>query len=471
MGIARRLLLAPLALGACVSAPVEDQARLAQGIEARLAAGPVLSGQDADPAVAAARVEAMLSEPLDEASAMRLALANNPRVAAAFDGLGVAYADYLGAVLPPNPVASVMRLTPEDGPGDMLKTGVSIDLLRLIAWPAQAAAGKARRDAARAAAAGEVLSVAARARLALIDYVALRQQACLMAQAKEAADAAAVAAEAIFAAGNSAAVDRDQERLFAAEVDLAHRHAEARLAPARERLIAALGLTRDQAARLTTIERLPPPPTAALNLAAIEAEAVAASADLALAAGAVRAARAQSGVVCVTSLLPGLGLEFEREREDGEVKERAGVDLRLPIFGLGGADRLRSAAQERRLGALQEALERELRAEARALGAEAESARALAVHYRETILPLSAAQFEGLQRDFNAMELGVLDLLHAKRARLESGRQAVAAVGAYWAAQARLDILRAGGRSAPVTASVAPGAVDPHPAAPADPGH
>jgi outer membrane protein, heavy metal efflux system len=460
------LAAAPLALSACATVPVGDQRAISTAVEARLGVAAPWARSQAEAAEVAARVDGLLAQPLDQTSAMQVALATNPRVAAAFEGLGIGYANYVDAILPRNPVVSALSLSPEGVGSDVLKYGVGVDLLRLITWPAHATAGAAGRDAARAQATAEVLSVAANARLAFVDYVAARQQADLMAQAKQAADAAAVAADAIFAAGNSAQVDRDRERLFAAEVDLANRQAQAVLTPARERLIAALGLTADQATRLETISRLQAPPEAALTFDDVEAEVIAASTDVAIAAGAVRAAQARSSVSWITSLLPGLGLDAERER-DGEWKEGLGVNLRLPIFGLGGADRLRTASEERRLAALRDALDREIRSEARTLVAQAESARQIAVQHRDVLLPLSADVFEGVRLDFNAMQIGVFQLLDAKRARLESGRRAVMAVRDYWAAQARLDILRAGGRATAPASIAAP----PSPTAPADPGH
>lgn len=461
------LAAAPLALSACATVPVGDQRAISTTVEARLGVGAPWARTQAEAAEVAARVDGLLAQPLDQTSVMQVALANNPRVAAAFEGLGIGYADYVDAVLPPNPVISALSLSPEGGGSDVLKYGVALDLLRLITWPAHATAGTAARETARAQASAQVLSVGANARLAFVDYVAARQQADLMVQAKQAADAAAVAADAIFAAGNSAQVDRDRERLFAAEVDLAHRQALAALTPARERLIAALGLTADQATRLDTVSRLPAPPEAALAFNDVEADVIAASTDLAIAAGAVRAAQARSSVSWITSLLPGLGLEAERERDDGDWKEGLGIDLRLPIFGLGGADRLRTEAEARRLAAIRVALDREIRSEARSLFAQAESARQIAVQHRDVLLPLSADVFEGVQLDFNAMQIGVFQLLEAKRARLESGRRAVIAVRDYWAAQARLDVLRAGGRAT----APAPIAAPASPTAPADPGH
>jgi outer membrane protein TolC len=339
--------------------------------------------------------------------------------------------------------------------------------LGLITLPASIQAGDGAREAARAQATAELLAVAMGARSAWIDYAAARQTADLMAQAAEAASAAAAAADALLAAGNIAQVERDREALFAAEAGVANTQAQAALVPAREQLIAALGLRPDQAAGLQDLERMPPPPEHPLVISDLEERVALASTDLAVAAGTLEAARAQQSVSWLTSLLPGLALEAERERDDGEWKEGFGFSWIAPLFDLGGADRLRRASQARRSAALAEALDLEIRSEARTRLAQAEAARQIAITRRTVILPLSAEVFDGAVRDFNAMEIGILELLQERRARLEAGRAAIASTADYWRAQARLDLLLAGGRSAAPMAepSLQAGARAP------DPGH
>ncbi|MFN5551482.1 MAG: hypothetical protein ACK5BF_01280, partial [Hyphomonadaceae bacterium] len=69
--------------------------------------------------------------------------------------------------------------------------------------------------------------------------------------------------------------------------------------------------------------------------------------------------------------------------------------------------------------------------------------------------------------DFNAMEIGILELLIERRARLEAGRAAIAATADYWRAQAALDLLLAGAPASQTTL-----ASDPAPTArDAKPGH
>lgn len=435
-------------LAGCATAPVGPAKDVSADVGESIGAEPEWLRSDAAKTSAEARVTQLLGEPLTPETAVQIALANNARVQAAYEGLGIAQADFSAALLPANPVARIFTLSPESGGSDTLTAGLNIDLLGLLTLPASRSAGQAGFEAAKAELAASLLAVAGEARRALIDYVAVQQEAGLASQAAEIADASAFAANALYEAGNIAKVERDQEALFAARIRIVRAETEAALIPARERLIAALALKPDQAARLQTMRRLPTPPREPLQIDGLEEKVVSSSSDLAIALGALRAAQARRGISWLTSLLPGLSVEAEREREDSAWSTGIGLEGGLPLFELGSVGRLRDASTQRRRAAIAEALDLELRAEARARFAAAESARQIAEIHRSTILPLSADVFEGRQLDFNAMQIGLFELLAARSDRLESGLQSIRASAAYWRAQTDLDLLLAGLRSA-----------------------
>lgn len=436
----------PALLAACATVPVEQGRAVSQRLEASVGAPAPWPQSKAEDAERRAAVDAALAEPLTPETAARVALANNPRVIAAFEALGVARAAQVDALLPPAPFLGALRLVPEHDEPAALKYKAGLDLLALLTLPATARAGQAEWDAAVAQATRETLLIAGEARSAMIAYIAARQEADLTAQAADAADASADASDLLFAAGNIAKVERDRERLFAEDVALADAAAQTALLSARERVNAALGLSGEAAASWTSIARLPPPGSEPVDAGAAERQAAQASLDFAIASGTLEAAKARRSVSWVRSLLPGLAIEGEREREDGEWKSGLGFELIAPIFDLGGAERLRLASTARREAALARAIEAELRAEARARAAEAESARRIALRRREVLAPLSSEVFEGAQRDFNAMEISLSELLNAKRQRLDQGLALVRSTRDYWLAQARLDLVLAGAR-------------------------
>ena len=67
------------------------------------------------------------------------------------------------------------------------------------------------------------------------------------------------------------------------------------------------------------------------------------------------------------------------------------------------------------------------------------AARARALHYRQTLLPLAARVVSESQREYNAMVIGVFQLLQAKRDEIETGRRYVEALTDYWVARTELE--------------------------------
>ena len=430
-------------LSGCATLPAGEQDLLGARIEQAIGERPSFDGRSSKEV--SDRVAALLAEPITPETAARIAIANNPRVQMAYAELGVARANFLDGVLPSNPVIHAARLVPKAPETDILKYGFGIDLMSLLTLPARRNAAQGGWEAARARAIGETLMVAANARIAMIELIAANQNLDLMRQANDASQAALVAAEAIFAAGNSAPLDVERERLFAAEMALTLRQAEARVIPARERVNAALGLSEDQRQSWSAARRLPAPPDEAIAVDAVVAEVVTASTDVATAKAMLQAARAVRSTSGLASLFPGLELSGERER-DGIWKRGFGLSVGLPVFGLGTSTRLRAQSMMTLANANLTSLELELGAEARSAAAMAEATRQMAIERREVILPLSAQVFTSTQLNFNAMQLGIFQLLEAKRARLDAGRMSIDATRDYWIAQANLDLLRQGGR-------------------------
>jgi cobalt-zinc-cadmium efflux system outer membrane protein len=435
-------------LAGCVTAPVGPASEVSERIAASMGAEPEWLRSDAAVALAEESVSRLLDAPVTPETAVQIALANNARVQAAYEGLGIAKADFSAALVPANPVARIFTLSPDGGGADTFTAGLGFDLLGLVTLPANRSVGEAEFEAAKAELAASLLTVGGNARGALIDYIAAQQEADLVSQAADTAEASAFAADRLYEAGNIAKVERDQEALFAARIGILRAEAGAALVPARERLIAALALTPEQAGRLQTIRRLPAPPKEPLDIEGLEDKVISSSSDLAIASGALRAAEARRSISWLTSLLPGLSVEAEREREEGNWSTGFGLEGALPLVDLGGAGRLRDTSMHRHRTAIAEALNLELRSEARARFASAEAARQIAEIHRTSILPLSADVFEGMQLDFNAMQIGIFDLLKARSDRLDAGLQSIRATAGYWRAQSDLDLLLAGLRSA-----------------------
>lgn len=96
-----------------------------------------------------------------------------------------------------------------------------------------------------------------------------------------------------------------------------------------------------------------------------------------------------------------------------------------------------------------------LDASAKILYDELSSAREAVLLQRKEVLPLSNKVLQGMQLDYNAMQIGVFDLLGAKREQLAIGIAYIEAVEDYWKTRAAYEYLLAGGSPEIATSSAA----------------
>jgi outer membrane protein, heavy metal efflux system len=423
-----------LAVSGCASiAPDSSFAEVSALVEARTGAAPGWARTDEDRAALSASVDSLLEARVGMDEAVAIAFLNSPAIQSDLEELGIARAAFLSAVLPPNPVIEVVRAAR----GNELEVKVSVSLLELLFWPQRARAGEARMDAARADAARRLAEAAADVRIAYVDYVAARQALDLYEQAESAGEAARLAAQAIYAAGNIARVDLDRQRQFAARMTAERMRAEGRIGPAFERLTAVLGLDGQQAAALQTLSRLPAPPNRMIDADRVAEEAVSDSFPVAVAEARLREVASRRGIRNVEALLGDVELIGEFQRQ-GRWSEAYGLGFTLPL-DLGASGRLRAGAEFRQAWQqLQQARLESLTA-SRSAAMRAEAARELALFHRDVSLRISADVFDGVVRDFNAMQIGMFELLQARRDRVEAGRDYVQAVAEYWQARADLE--------------------------------
>ncbi|KCZ97118.1 copper tolerance protein [Hyphomonas polymorpha PS728] len=369
---------------------------------------------------------------MDEAVA--LAFLTSPRLQAELEVLGIARADLISSVLPTAPFLEISRPTS----GNILSLDVSASLLDLIFWPQRAQAGKAAMEAAQARAAAVLADAAADVRIAFIEHTAAVQALDLYRQAEAAGQAAQLAAEAMFEAGNIARVDYDRQRQFAAQMTAERMRAEGQVGPTRERLIAILGLTQERAEKLQLVSRLPAPAEAALDTGRLIGAAMDDSLQVAAAEADMRQMAAGRGLRNIEALMRDAEFGAEFERDGSWSDESYSLGLALPV-DLGVAGRQRVASEMRQAFQRLHQARLDSLADIRSSAQTAESARALALFHRDVSLPVSAEVFDGVVRDFNAMQIGMFELLQSRRDRVDAGRDYLEAVTDYWRARAELE--------------------------------
>lgn len=442
--MSRRLaLLALLALPACVPSRGAMFGPVSDDVERRIGVRPTWGKGAPDGRVEGA-VEALLAKPLDREAVVRIALAQNARLQASFQQLGIAAAAIADAtVLGPTDV-DLQYKRELDGDGSELELDVVQDVLGLLQLGQRRGIAAAGLRATRARVVGETVALVARAEAAFYDVVAAEQALELRQTAFDASAAAAEIAERQRAAGNINALDlsrqRDVRELARLELGRAQVDVEVR----REALNELLGLTGD-ATRWTTPMRLPELPPEAPRIDALEPEAVAANLELTGLRADAEAAAGRVSVARVRTVLPELGLGVAAtRREDGAWEAGPALRIGLPIFTWGAGPRARAGAELARAQAQLVAVATELRAQARAARQRLLGAHAQARHLREVLLPIREQTLAQAILQYNAMNLSTFELLQARKDQVEAGRQYIDALRRYWIATAEVAALRRG---------------------------
>ncbi|HTE50381.1 MAG TPA: TolC family protein [Kofleriaceae bacterium] len=411
-----------------------------------------------------AAVRALIARPLDRDAAVRIAVAMSRRLQASYEELGLAAADVAEAtVLHPLEVDLSHRVA-LSGPGSETELEATQDILSLLQLPQRRAIAGAAVRAARARAVAATVELVARVESAYYGVVAAEQTRELRRTAFAAATASADLTERMHRAGGATdlALVRDRDQREQARLDLAGAELDAETR--REELNQLLGLHGD-ATRWSVVARLPEPPAAPPALDDLERDAVAASLDLAALRADAEAAAGRVSYARVRTVLPelGAGVAVSR-RDDGEWEAGPALRIGLPLFDWQSGPRARAHAQLRRAQDLLAATAVELRAAARAARQRALVAHAEARHLGAVILPLRQRLLEETLLQYNAMNASAFELLVARRAQADAGRQYIDSLRRYWVSAAEVAALRRGvmidprggdpGRSGAATPSV-----------------
>lgn len=375
-----------------------------------------------------------LREPLGADAAVRLALQNHRGLQSRLARLGVTEAEVAEAGALPNPGFRFSRLTRA---GEVeLEAGWHLNLARLLSLPLRRQAEARRLQAEQAQAAADVLSLVAEVRRAWVRAVAAEEALAYRRQLLEAAEAGAELARRMQVAGNFNALARAREQAFETEARLALARAEALRLATRERLVRGLGLEDGTLLRLP--EQLPALPPAARELPDVEAQALAQRLDVQAARLALEWTASQLDLARSTRWVSMLELGSLRKSDSQQPAQRGWeVALELPLFGPGPVPKAEALAREAAHQAADVAIQ--ARSEAREAYGLYRSAYALAREHRDALLPLAQQTSQQQLLRYNAMLIGVFELLADARRQAAAVSAAQGALRDFWLAQVDLD--------------------------------
>jgi outer membrane protein TolC len=408
-------------------------------------------------------VNQLLQQPLTAEGAVRIALLNNREVRATLREMGVARGRLLQAGLLPNPEFEIELRAPED-PGQSFEPQaeflVEYDLTQAILAPVRAGVARANLDAARYRAATAVVGLGYNARTAHYALQSAQQRLAIATQALDAFAAARDASRALFEAGNVAELDvATQEAAYeAARTTVAQLELE--LLDRREQLQRLLGLHGD-ATTWTVASGLARLPEEEPSLEAIERKAITSSLELAESRSRLEAAARSIGLSRAEGWLPDIAIGALAEKEPHVAEDPGHSDWRwggvisftLPVFNRRQGT---STANEAEFDVLMEryhGMAVDIRSAAREARNRVRSAYLRARQYEQVLVPARRRVMQQTLLQYNAMQLGIFQLLQARRDQLDAELTYVETLREYWTARAALDALLAGARvSVPMAA-------------------
>ena len=401
------------------------------------------NGNDLDKQ-AAEKLGSLLKDNLTADDAVQIALLNNRELQGVYSDLGVAQADLVQAGLLSNPIFDASIKWPTSGGGQPdLELAAVMNFLDIFYLPLRKRVATARFEETKTRVSGMVLDFAVRVRTAFYVHQANEQMLELRQTVVQALTASFDLTRRLHDAGNITDLDFARERALLETGKLSLRSAEIALRQSREELNILMGLWGKQT-EWQTDQRLPGILEQAIQTEDIERVALDRSVDLLQARQRLLAAGEQLGLNRATALMAESHIGGLGERNDGAWEAGPVLEFPIPLFDQGQARTGRAAAELRRAQQNYYSIAVKIRATARALRDHAQGARDRALYYRDIMLPLHERIVNETQLQYNAMQLGPIQLLRAREQQIETGAAYVEALRDYWLVRTELAQLVSG---------------------------
>jgi len=391
-------------------------------------------------------IRQLLEDELTVDGAVQITLLNNRRLQAVYSRLGVAQADLVQAGLLSNPVFSGNVLLPLNGGTRELELGITQSFLEVFFIPLRRRVAESMLEETKLVATASVMDVEYRARTAFYKAQASSQRLEMFGQIALATELGYDLAQRLHEAGNITALELHEHLDLHEQARMDLRLAERDYLRAREGLNRIMGIFGEDiewtiAGRLP---RIPDDPDDHPDLEGIESRVVENSLDLAIARQRIITAGELLGFGKTTALVPELDAGIKAEYEAGDWKAGPALALPIPFFDRGQARIARNRSELRMQQDSYKALAIEIRSMAREARENIESARQMSEHYQDVILPIRERITGEAQLQYNAMQIGLFELLRARERQIEAGERYVESLLGYWTSRAAIDLLLRG---------------------------
>lgn len=390
-------------------------------------------------------IASWLAEPLTAEHAVGIGLARNRALRADLRELGVARGALLTASLLPNPEAEIELRAPQDRAQPVqVDLRLEVALTHALLTPMRVEAARSDLESARYRVAGRVLETTYEIRRTFYAARAAEERWQIAMRSLDALAASRDAAEMLGAAGNVRELDvatrvaaYEEARLDAAAIELER-------ATTREALVRATGLFGDETAFTIALDAEPLP--ALEDAAQLESRAIASSLELAALRTRASAIGARLDLARLEGWLPEARVDVHAEQDGTSWEVGGGVAFSLPLFDHREGIAMAHQAELDGLIERYEGTAIDVRSAVREARARLEASHGRVRHYDEVVLPAWARVVEQTRLQYDAMQIGIFEVVAALRARLGAELGAASARADYLTASAAMDALLAGRR-------------------------
>ncbi len=441
----RPLIFCALLLGCATTSPtgaVRDTSALVQSRTGQTIHWSADQDAEAD---ARKRVSQLLAQDLTLDSAIRVSLLANPKLQATIEELGIAQADWVQAGLLKNPTLGATYDAPLDsGGGTSFQFSFVTELLQLLTLGPRKNLARLGLEAVKYRVASEVVHHIYHVKTAFFAAQAAQQTFLMRQIVTTSAQAAVEMARRQHEAGTINDLDLANEEALFAQVSTDFSRSRAGVTEAREHLNRAMGVWGNDAGWKLS-GKLPELPAAEPSIAHLESKAIENSYVLAAAHKDVEIVSYGLSLAKNTRWIGGIdaGIDFHRETEGVRLLGPT-ISVELPLFDQRQAAVARIEAQLRQARRREAGLAIDIRSEVRELSARVAVARNVVETYQRTLVPQREAIVALSQQQYDAMLLGVFQLLIAKQNAITTYREFIEALRDYWSLRAELE-WRAGG--------------------------
>jgi cobalt-zinc-cadmium efflux system outer membrane protein len=405
-------------------------------------------------------IDELLKRELTADAAVQVALLGNPDLQAEFDELAISQADLVQAGLLRNPVFSIGRTAWEgEHLAPNLFASLEMDFLDLLTMPFRKRVAATELEATKLEVGYRVLELAAEVREAYYTAQAAEQMLALRRLVEDAATASGELAKHQYTAGNMSDLALNAELALAAQATLDRERAAGDAAVARESLNKRMGVWGARTA-WKLADKLPELPKEEPTLDRLESVAISQRLDVAAARRSIQAMDYGLSLAKGTRWTGTLNVSVEagRLRHNKRLSFGPSVALEIPLFDQRQAQIAKLEAYKRQAENRLRSLAIDVRSDVRSSRARVTTARAVVAQYGKVLVPLRENVVRFSQQQYDAMLLGVYQLLQAKQTEVDTYREYIEALRDYWIARSELEHVIGGrldakGTQAPVAES------------------